>query len=348
MRRRLRDMLDPFALPENEFMGMYRLTRNMTRILVEALEPYLPPRRRALGIPNELKVLCALNFYAQSSYQKAVGVDSRLSIAQPTVSVILQEITSAINNYLLRQWIRFPTTLQEIQQIVQRNYNNTTIPGLIGFVDGTNIAIKVPVDHEGLYVNRKGYHAQHVQIICDTDMYILNILARYPGSTHDSFVWRNSYVRHLLQMQHANNNHCWLFGDSGYPLEPWLLTPYPEVQPGTQKEYFNQRHSTMRNTVERCIGVMKKRFRCLLRYRTLEYTPQKAGQIINACTVLHNMCIRAKILLPPEPEEAIMAMEDDVNNFEIQPIPEGRAIFNEGQRKRNNLAARLVNMINVI
>nr|XP_012217247.1 PREDICTED: uncharacterized protein LOC105669078 [Linepithema humile] len=119
MRRRLRDMLDPFALPENEFMGMYRLTRNMTRILVETLEPYLSPRRRALGIPNELKVLCALNFYAQGSYQKAVGVDSRLSIAQPTVSVILQEITSAINNYLLRQWIRFPTTLQEIQQIVQ-------------------------------------------------------------------------------------------------------------------------------------------------------------------------------------------------------------------------------------
>jgi len=88
---------------------------------------------------------------------------------------------------------------------------------------------------------------------------------------------------------------------------------------------------------------MKKRFRCLLRYRTLEYIPEKAGQIINACAVLHNMCIRANLPPPPEPEEAIMAMEDDMNNEQIQPILEGRVMFNEGQRMRNHLTTRLAN-----
>lgn len=93
--------------------------------------------------------------------------------------------------------------------------------------------------------------------------------------------------------------------------------------------------------MERCIGVLKKRFRCLLRYRTLEYTPAKTGQIINACAVLHNMCIYGNILDSPELPEAIMALEDDMNDIEIQPIPEGRGIFNEGQRIRNRLATRL-------
>jgi len=65
-------------------------------------------------------VLCALNFYAQGSYQKAVGVDSKVSIAQSTVSIIIQEITSTINQYLLRQYIHFPSTLEEIQQVIQR------------------------------------------------------------------------------------------------------------------------------------------------------------------------------------------------------------------------------------
>lgn len=56
MRRRIRDMVDPFALPENQFVGMYRLTKDMTRTLIEALEPHLPLRRSPLAIPNELKV----------------------------------------------------------------------------------------------------------------------------------------------------------------------------------------------------------------------------------------------------------------------------------------------------
>ncbi|KYQ58419.1 hypothetical protein ALC60_02596 [Trachymyrmex zeteki] len=122
MRRRLRDMLDPFALSENQFIGLYRLTRDMTRGLIDALEAYLPLRRSPLAIPNELKVLCTLNFYAQGSYQKAVGVDCRLSMAQSTVSMFLQEVTCAINDHLLRQWIHFPITSQEIQQAVQRRF----------------------------------------------------------------------------------------------------------------------------------------------------------------------------------------------------------------------------------
>jgi hypothetical protein len=49
-------MLDPFALPEKQFMGLYRLSRDLTRALIEALEPHLVPRTNALAIPNELRV----------------------------------------------------------------------------------------------------------------------------------------------------------------------------------------------------------------------------------------------------------------------------------------------------
>lgn len=43
MRRNIRDLFDAFAIPENEFVRMYRLTKNMVRAVIEELEPHIPP-----------------------------------------------------------------------------------------------------------------------------------------------------------------------------------------------------------------------------------------------------------------------------------------------------------------
>lgn len=42
---------------------------------------------------------------------------------------------------------------------------NCRLPGVIGFVDGTHIAIAKPADHEELYINRKGFHSVNAQIV---------------------------------------------------------------------------------------------------------------------------------------------------------------------------------------
>lgn len=52
----IRDVWDPFAIPEKEFMGMYRLPQYMAQALIQELEPYLPQRVRARAIPNHVKV----------------------------------------------------------------------------------------------------------------------------------------------------------------------------------------------------------------------------------------------------------------------------------------------------
>lgn len=42
------------------------------------------------------------------------------------------------------------------------------------------------------------------------------------------------------------------------------------------------------------------RFRCCLKHRVLHYAPEYASQIVNACVVLHNLCIEHNV---PEPDE---------------------------------------------
>lgn len=80
-------------------------------------------------------------------------------------------------------------------------------------------------------------------------------------------------------------------GDSGYPLEPWLLTPLPHEPEGTPRFEYNSALCSARNCVERLFGVLKSTWRCLSRHRALQYEPGFAGRIVNACAVLHNMRI---------------------------------------------------------
>ncbi|KAG5888173.1 hypothetical protein JTB14_018534 [Gonioctena quinquepunctata] len=83
-------------------------------------------------------------------------------------------------------------------------------------------------------------------------------------------------------------------GDSEYPLRQLLITP--SVDPITEKgEWFNE--------AQRKQGApLKIRFRCLLKHRTLHYSPNKSSSIINACIVLHNMCIEndEQLILNPD------------------------------------------------
>lgn len=128
---------------------------------------------------------------------------------------------------------------------------------------------------------------------CNSKMQITDIVPRWSGNTHDAFIWKYSSLRELMRTEIPPNN--FLLGDSGYPLEPWLLTPY--VRPTSpSEEIFNRKHIQCRNVIERCFGLLKSRFKALHRTGgTLCYTPEKVCKIITACAVLHNICINYRL-----------------------------------------------------
>jgi DDE superfamily endonuclease len=84
-------------------------------------------------------------------------------------------------------------------------------------------------------------------------------------------------------------------GDSGYPLEPWLMTPI--TSPTTAAEIaYNSAHSRTRVVIERCFGLLKSRFRCLDKSGgTLLYSAEKVCRLVTATTVLHNFAITRRI-----------------------------------------------------
>ncbi|RVE41269.1 hypothetical protein evm_014081 [Chilo suppressalis] len=291
--RRTRQMNDPFDLEDSDFIKEYRLSPDLIRNLCDELEPILKTNpRRSNDLSIETKVLTAVYLYAHGSYQKPTG--NAQNVAQQTVSAVLAEVTAAINNIIIRnKYIKFPQTPAQRNANKLRFYNKFGFPGVIGCIDGTHVAIVRPNEHEDRYYCRKNYHSLNVQLICNADMDIISVDASHPGSNHDSFIWNN----HPLKI-HLNNlsttEALWLLGDSGYPLRKTMMTPILDAEPNSPEAYYTECHVQTRNVIERTIGVLKARFRCLLVHRTLHYQPQMAGFFTNACVILHNICNAAK------------------------------------------------------
>lgn len=154
---------------------------------------------------------------------------------------------------------------------------------MLGVVDGCQIPIRSPLlpHNQAAFVNRKGVHAINCHFVCDANLRIFDMSAKWSGSTHDAFMLRQSFCWERKQ-DFADG---YILGYSAYPLLDWLLTPI--VRPSTDAEnQYNAAHRKARCIIERCNGVLKSRFRCLT--KELNVSPINNSNIIMACVCLHN------------------------------------------------------------
>ncbi|KAJ6639349.1 putative nuclease HARBI1, partial [Pseudolycoriella hygida] len=290
-RRQLRDSFDSFDIPDERFREIYRLPRRLALDFLDELGSVMV-ENKAPDIP--LTTCCALNFFASGSYQRRVGQDAFASMSQTCVSRCVSSISRTIATKLMDRYIKFPQSIEKIEKLSQDFQKMYDFPGVFGIVDGSHIILSgLKRAVEFAFKNRNKSHSINAQFICDSKMRFLNVNARYPGSNHDAIIWRCSLAFSFLENIANEIGEEWqhfLLGDTGYPLQPWLLKPYDTPTTAAQKQ-FNANLRRLRSLVERAIGLLKARFRCLLNKRKLRYSPLTSGHIIYSCSVLHNFLI---------------------------------------------------------
>ncbi|KAL2090743.1 hypothetical protein ACEWY4_013006 [Coilia grayii] len=295
----LRDNLAPLDVyTDAAIEEWYRLPRQAILQLLEVVGGDLRrPTRRSYALSPQTQLLAALRFYATGSFLQVVGDGHGL--CKVSVCRSVEAVTAA----LLRQvpaHIRFPDTREEREPIQQQFFGRSNIPQVVGAVDGTLVPIITPHEDSHLYISRKGYAAINTQVICDHQGVFLDVVARWPGSTHDAYVFQDSAIGREAAMSRGE----WrLIGDSGYPLRPYLFTPVANPQDAREAAY-NEAHRLARGVVERSIGRWKMRFRCLHKSAGgLLFTPAKACAVICVTAMLHNIAVRARAACVPEGEE---------------------------------------------
>ncbi|CAG9124590.1 unnamed protein product [Plutella xylostella] len=74
-----------------------------------------------------------------------------------------------------------------------------------------------------------------LQVVCDATLQIMDFVARWRGSTHDSRIFTESSIKQRFERREFRGR---LLGDSGYRLEPYLFTPITRPQ-NVAEEHYN-------------------------------------------------------------------------------------------------------------
>ncbi|KAE8743741.1 hypothetical protein FOCC_FOCC009615 [Frankliniella occidentalis] len=162
--------------------------------------------------------MCAVGFYASGSKQRVFGRNGDINIGQASVSKYVTEVTAALNEaQVMSVYTRFPKTYLERERVIARN-DRCGLPRVFGFVDGSLVKVFPPnlEDCRAAYYCRKGYTALNIQVVCDADLNILSVDARFPGSCHDAFIFKKSGLRDSMMISYWES-HCWLLATLNYP-----------------------------------------------------------------------------------------------------------------------------------
>lgn len=278
-------------------------------------------------MPN-VQLLIALRFYALGSTQLAVGDFSGVSIAS------VCRIISRVSDALARKaplFIKMPQTEAEMREVSEAFYHIAAFPRVIGALDCTHIKIQSPGgEHAELYRNRKTWFSLNVQTVADPQLKIRDIVARWPGSTHDSTIFNNSVLKEALESGVFRG--YFIVADSGYKNTSYLATPYLTVD-SPVKNLYNESQIRTRNVVERSYGVWKRRFPCLS--LGLRIALEKVQPVVVACAVLHNIAIDQKDHLPPVEVEGF---EEALAATIIPNIVPAEGVSQHGRTRENQLA----------
>lgn len=321
--RMFRERANPFAeLNDDAFKLRFRLNKNTVQLLELRLRDDLQkPTKRNKPLTPMCMLLLTLRFYATGSFQMVVGDLFKVDVATACRSI--HKVSACIAS-LKKEMIKMPTE-DNLRKTQRDFYETARFPGVIGAIDCTHIPIKSPGgDNAEIFRNRHGWFSLNVQAISDAKLRCLNVVARWPGSAHDSNIFRNSRIHAELETGQIPVGI--LLGDSGYQCCRYLLTPVIREETAADRTY-NRAHKKTRSAVERMFGVAKRRFPCLS--LGLRVKVDRAAVIIVAAFVLHNI---AAITLDEEP------VVD--NNVFV-----GRRIYEEIPEPPDNVANRGQNAV---
>ena len=285
----------PFA--DRQLFGCYsvKLFKQHTRLLLETFDYLCGILSPSLSRLNTKYRACipfrnwvALSLNKLSSGNSLHGCAETYGIHESTASIIVREFCAPIEKHL-KSLVIEKQSKTTLSRIVVEFEELRRLPYVIGAVDGSHIPIIAPPIDPTSYYCRKGFYSVLFQGVVDSKCKFWDYDFEWIGCCHDWTLFQNSHIRKKVMKGELLPYK--LMGDGAYPMRPWFYSPFKGEKDGLPraKAHWNFIQSSTRMAVERAFGILKGRWRIMLKRidMPLRYVPN----LVTACICLHNLCI---------------------------------------------------------
>ncbi|WOL16580.1 nuclease HARBI1 [Canna indica] len=201
--------------------------------------------------------------------------------------------------------LKWPTS-QELEDIKSKFEKIEGLPNCCGVIDTTHIMMCLPsVDSSNkVWIDYEKKHSMVLQVIVDPEMRFRDILTGWPGIMNELPVLHSSGFFKMcdkgtrlngekVELAEGVEVREYIIGDSGFPLLPWLLTPYQGKDLSDAKLEFNKKLSATGIVAQRTLARLKDMWR-IIDGEMWRPDKHRLPRIILVCCLLHNIIIDLK------------------------------------------------------
>ncbi|KAK2995272.1 hypothetical protein RJ640_015553 [Escallonia rubra] len=290
----------------NRFESVFKISRKTFDYICSLVKEHMMAKSTNFmflnGKPMSLNDQVALALRRLSSGDSLITVGDSFGTNHSTVSQVTWRFVEAMEEGGLHH-LQWPSTKQIMTQIKSKFENIRGLPNCCGAIDTTHIMMLLPSSERDsdVWLDEKENHSMILQAIVDPDMRFRDILTGWPGKMSDSSVLRSSSFFKLcekgvrlngekLKLSEGIELGEYIVGDSGFPLLPWLVTPYQGRELPESDAEFNKRHFATRVVAQRALTRLKEVWRII---QGVMWRPDKhrLPRMILVCCMLHNIVI---------------------------------------------------------
>lgn len=194
------------------------------------------------------KLAVTLRFLATGESFQSLMYQYRIS--KSTISLFVPEVCTAIYSVLLKDYMKFPTTQQEWENIAQGFEERWQFPNCIGAGDGKHIRVRHPYLSGYTFYNYKHFYSIVLLAIVDSDYKFIYAHVGCQGRISDGGVFQSSSFAQGISdpknpfnlpppkplpqaidtwYEDSSNDplpYCWV-GDDVFALTEHCMKPYP-------------------------------------------------------------------------------------------------------------------------